>query len=477
MNGAARSRVEEGGPRATRPSREQVVSEIVESIDAAVDAPVLVLGSSPPAGRDIELLVRPVELRAIAAHLGAEGFCRRGLEWARFFDCSVFAVELVPAERLCLPPSELQSLFDDARPIEGPLSLTHLLLPAAHHALLLQARRLVRDGRFAPKRRPRIERALAEEPEAWTLATEKAVQWGLRRALDLFRRVYEDDVPVTRWRRWQAFAELLASAGGARSAADLFLRPLKVKLPSRNRIVAISGLDGSGKSFQAQALRETLERLVVPSVVEWMPFGQNPALHALRLPKKLLRSGESRVHPARLSSSLPDSRARRWRERSALLTHLWVTMVVLANVAAHRRATFRYPWRGLVVIHDRYTCDSAVQLHFWYGTQRSYRFQKWLLRALSPKPLCSFFLDIPPEVALMRKGEYPIAELLSQASLYRREYRSVGAHRLDAELPAAALCAEIAAEVWTRIPPLASPQLADVDASPPGTASERPDGA
>jgi thymidylate kinase len=142
-----------------------------------------------------------------------------------------------------------------------------------------------------------------------------------------------------------------------------------------------------------------------------------------------------------------------------------------------RGATFRYPWRGRVVIHDQYTCDSATQLHFWYGERRPYRFQKWLLKALLPKPLCSFFLDIPLEVALIRKGHYTLVELRRQAQLCSNEYRRVGARRLDAELPAAALCAEIAAEVWTSIPLSRSTQLADGGAGTPGSTSQRRDGA
>jgi len=466
---------EDVAQRDTARGREAVVSEVVEQIDGCLDAPVLVLGSFPPGGRDLELLVRPPELRALAAELTAQGLHRRGLEWALFFDCTVYAVEMVPAGRLCLPPAELVSLFEEAIPIDGPLRLTRLVRPAPHHVLLLLARRLVRDGALAPKRRPRIDRALGEDPEAWTLARERASQWGLRRALDLLYRVYAEEFSVPHRRRWLAFGELLMASGDARSSAELLRRSLNVKLPHRNRIVAISGLDGAGKSFQAEALRETLERLVIPAVIEWMPLGHNQGLEILRLPKRLVHrdSTSTALHPAMMEGSVPDSRARRWRERSELLTQAWATIVVLANLVSHRRATFRYPWRGRIVIHDRYTCDSASQLHFWYGERRSYRFQKWLLRVLSPKPLCSFFLDVPPEVALIRKGEYTLAELRRQARLYREEYRRAGAHRLDAELPAATLCARIAAEVWVRIPPSASVVLADVDADRRVHASER----
>lgn len=443
------------GPNAS-PSREEVVSEIVQRIDATVRAPVLVLGTYPPSGRDLELLVRPRDLDTIGAHLTAEGFWRRGLEWARFFECSAYAVELVPAERLCLPGSELSLLFSEARRIEGPLNFSHLVRPAPHHALLLQARRLVRDGVLAPKRRPRVQRALEEDPRAWEAAAERAPQWGLRHALGLLRRVFEEDIQVTWGRRARPLAELLISAGGTRAAAGLTLRSLGAKAPRRNRIVAISGLDGSGKSFQARALSETLEGLVVPSAVEWTPLGFNSALDALRAPARLLSrdapsvdgTSEGHVPP----TSVPDSRARRLRESSRLLTHTWAILVVLVNVASHRRSTLRYPWRGRIVIHDRYTCDSAVQLHFWYGQDRSFRFEKWLLRTLSPRPLRSVFLDIRPEVALLRKGEYTIEELRRQARLYRNEYKRHGAIHLDAERLPAELSAEIAAAVWTARP-------------------------
>jgi len=450
---APHPRVDEEARRDRKPSREQVVSEIVGRLDATLAAPALVLGSFPPGGRDLELLVRPPELRAAAAHLTAEGLCRRGLEWARFFDCSAYAVELVPAERLCLPESELSLLFDEARPIDGPLSAPHLLRPDPHHVLLLQARRLVRDGVLAPKRRPRIARALEEDPEAWSHAAERAPHWGLRHALDLLRRVYEEEISVTPWRRARPFAELLMSAGSVQAAADLSFRSLSAKVIRPNRIVAISGLDGAGKSFQARALMETLEGLVVPSVVEWTPFGFNRVLDALRAPRKLVSRPPASVDGtndgAVPATSVPDSRARRLRERSAVLTHVWATIVVLVNVVSHRRSTFRYPWRGRVVVHDRYTCDSAVQLHFWYGESRPFRFEKWLLRTLSPRPLRSFFLDLPPEVALLRKGEYTIDELRRHARLYRAEYPRTGAERLDAERLPEELCAEIAATVWT----------------------------
>jgi len=256
--------------------------------------------------------------------------------------------------------------------------------------------------------------------------------------------------------REQVVSEIVERIDAALAAPALVLGsfpPAGRDLELLVRPPAISGLDGAGKSFQARAVRETLEGLVVPSVIEWTPLGFNRALDALRAPKKLVSRPPSSVDGtnagAAPATSVPDSRARRLRERSALLTHIWATVVVLVNVASHRRSTFRYPFRGRVVIHDRYTCDSSVQLHFWYGESRSFRFEKWLLRTLSPRPLRSFFLNLPPEVALLRKGEYTIDELRRQTRLYRAEYPRAGAGRLDAERLPEKLCDEIAATVWT----------------------------
>jgi thymidylate kinase len=438
---------------------EALAAGLAATVDRAADERVLVIGSLPPDGRDLELVVRTSAERRIADALTEAGLARRGLEWAKFSDSSVYAIELIPADRLGLRREELEALFAEAKPIgTSPNEFRHLARPAPHHLLLLQARRLIRDGKLAEKRRPRIAAALDEDPQARVVAAERAADWGLRRGLVLLERSVESNSPPTRWERIAALWELVRAAPTLRQRVELVRRSARAKLPRRARVVAISGLDGSGKSGQARALQETLTRLVVPAVVEWLPLGQNRALKRVRLLMRPLKASTSEapvlaegLPPYAFDSRAPDA-ARRLRQRSALATHLWATMIVLSNIVFHRRATFRQRFSGNVVIFDRYTCDSAVQLRFWYGEDRQFRFQRWLLRALSPRPFRAFFLEIPAEIALIRKGEYTLDELRIQESLYRDENAIVRAERIDGERPPAELCAAIAAAVWSSLP-------------------------
>ena len=85
------------------PTRESTVSEIVELVAGSIRHRVLVVGSLPPGGRDLALIVRPCEERAVAESMAAAGLARRGLQWASFFDCSAYLVELIPARRRSLP--------------------------------------------------------------------------------------------------------------------------------------------------------------------------------------------------------------------------------------------------------------------------------------------------------------------------------------------------------------------------------------
>src|SRR6266511_4704989 len=307
-------------------NREAVALNVVRLVESAVEDRVLVLGSLPPGGRDIELVVRPAEQRAIAELLAAEGFARRGLEWAWFSDCTAYAVELIPAERLSLPPNELAALFAEAETLDG-LELSHLVRPAPHYLLLLQARRLVRDGRLHPKRRARIADALTEDPQAWAKARTRAGSWGLVRALGLLELVYETGMPPRLRPRAQALLELAASTKGAGEKFDLVRRPVLNKVPSKNRVVGISGLDGAGKSFQAQVLRDTLELLVVPAVVEWRPLGHNRGLEMIRLSRRLLlpfdrHARATDVPLPQTYDDIPSDPARKLRERSAIVTPL-----------------------------------------------------------------------------------------------------------------------------------------------------------
>ena len=140
------------------------------------------------------------------------------------------------------------------------------------------------------------------------------------------------------------------------------------------------------------------------------------------------------------------------RRRSPAVTHAWAAIVALANVSSQRRGTMRHLRAGKIVLADRYSLDSTVHLRYRYGAGRKFRVQAWLVRVLSPRPVRSFWMAVPPETALARKAEqYDIDQLTLQTSLYEEEYRRLRVRKLDGTRPREELCDEIAREVWAAL--------------------------
>jgi thymidylate kinase len=383
-------------------------------VDACAPRTVLVFGSPPGAGRDLDLLVRDDDLEVLRLALARAAFRNREDEWVRFADGSADAVDLVPVSAWKLPAGEVDDLFAQARPIEG---FSNLVRPAPHHTLLVLAR-LTGRGPLPEKRRRRLEAALAEDPSAWAEARRHARAWRLTREL-----------------------ENLRNGGQARRS---------VPRPHRPRVVALSGIDGSGKSSQAELLRDALERLGFDAAVEWSPYGQNGWLDYLAVPvKKLLRRTSRYAEADPRETGLERTSGTALRERSSTVNYVWSAIVTLANGLTQLGTIVRHSRHGRVVVYDRYALDSAVQLRFRYGTDSRFALHRRLIGLLAPKPVASFYLDIPAETSLARKDDrWTLADLEQQAELYREEVGRNGTVRLDGLRPRDEIASEIAEAVW-----------------------------
>jgi hypothetical protein len=223
-----------------RKGTEAPMTELLHSIDAAIGDRVLVYGSLPPAGRDLDLLVRSREETGLAASFRAGGFRPWGRSWVRFEGCSASVVELIPVASLRLGPDETADLFAQSTPLPGT---ERVVEPAPHHALLILARRLARDT-LQPKHRKRIDRELERDPEAWRKARYAATAWEAGASLERLGNLY---------------------SRGHR--ARLGWRSL-LRKPHRNRVVVLAGLDPARRRLHADALGDTLDRLGIGAVVE-----------------------------------------------------------------------------------------------------------------------------------------------------------------------------------------------------------------
>jgi thymidylate kinase len=223
-------------------------------------------------------------------------------------------------------------------------------------------------------------------------------------------------------------------------------------------VIAISGLDGSGKSTQARALSASLSRHGYDPVVVWHRLTFNPSLLRVTAPLRLalrlaVRFGVMNPPPPQVQADgdpIPTdhSTTRAFRERLPVLSVPWVMFVALVHAIAMRRATVREVRRGRVVIHDRYLLDALVELHGRYATVHGIAAQSRLLRRLTPRPLVAYLLDLPAEEAHRRKPEeFSVAELRSHRDAYLREATSSGVHVLDARCAPEDLAARISGQV------------------------------
>jgi thymidylate kinase len=435
---------------------------LAKQLDAQVARAVLVSGSPPPEGRDLDLLVRPEEEAALSRWLRENWFLHGGPQWVRFRACSVESVDLLGLAGWGLPDVAVERLFADARPIDG---LRNLMRPGPGHVLVLLAQRVAGgDGRLTSKESTRLERALAEDGDAWVVAAAEAQHWRAAHAVAALEAAYAARRPLSLAERAAALAEGPYAAGRTRRRAQARAWVAVVGRRGRGRspspLITFSGVDGSGKTSQIDALKHVLERLgfnVAEEYVriEWMTLTGNRTLALVAAPAKFLIAlgARSRARkPARASGEEPTSvvdPGRAFRRRSGLVANAWVLLVALAHARVQRRATRRHLKAGRVIVCDRYTLDARVYLRYEYGEARRFRPQTWLLRRLSPTPLRSFYLDVPPETALARKTEqFGLAELEVLTRLYREEHGALGARRLDGERKPDELCAEIAETTW-----------------------------
>lgn len=428
------------------------MNELLASLDAAVADKVVIFGSTPPEARDLDLLARPLEEAALRGALQTLGFGSRGATWARFRAMSADVVDVVPAQKWRLSPEETDRLFGDAVPLEG---FRNLARPASHDVVLITALRAVRSGQLDAKRRQRVTTALVEDPGAWDRAATNASAWRAGPALTLLRRMYEGE-EVSARDRSAALATLFDRGRTPLEARARSLRHM-ARGTGKGRVIALSGLDGAGKSTQAAALVDSLQTLGHDAVAEWTRLAQDPSLDRIARPVKkmirlLRRSGDRQ--PAKSPSDVKGPVTSAAPERGRVITFIWSHFVALENARTHRRAVIKHLRAGRVVVCDRYVLDSHVHLRRKYPELGSVRSQATLVRLLSPRALRSYLLFIDAAESVRRKDDVYSAEQLERhAALYLEIYPGYGTRLIDGTRPPEDIAADIAREVWTALDP------------------------
>ena len=349
-------------------------------------------------------------------------------QWIRPLAGRIELVELLTPEDWALSNRAANELFNQARPLPG---LSPLFAPSPYHELLVLARKLRSNrGRLSTRHFRRIESALADLPDAWEVAQSLSEDWGGNHDLHRLRKQFHK---YTRPRRPKPFG-----------------------LPHRGAIIALSGLDGAGKSTQAQLLCASLTKLGRDVKVVWAPLGNNPGLakaallikrFLARLPFGPLAGADPTTIAAPLLTPAGDPAQGRTRQLAVVI---WWFVVAVADVLSRRRAVVG-TLVGRVIIFDRYTLDAAVDLRVSTRPFAGRRIVEHLIRLLSPRPDVAIYLAVTPEEAHARKPDWALADTVARAAVYTSECHRHGAHFIDATSGIEEIAAQVAREVLSSV--------------------------
>lgn len=214
--------------------------------------------------------------------------------------------------------------------------------------------------------------------------------------------------------------------------------------PRRPQVrLAISGVDGSGKSTLTGSLEASLERLGIPTTMIWTRPGMrlerlDRLARWVRKVRKEDTTGLRRLAEGASSETISS--------RKGLVGWVWLMLVSLAYLFDIQGQTRKAEG---VVIFDRHLLDALGTIDAIYAGVPS-GVQRRIIRWFVPKADFTVWLDIAPDVAAARKPDDLIgADLVAkQASAYRkyaslipRLYRHDGSD--DSYLSAAEVLAEL----------------------------------
>ena len=223
--------------------------------------------------------------------------------------------------------------------------------------------------------------------------------------------------------------------------------------PACGMLICLTGIDGSGKSTQAEKLVTHLRTAGYPARYVWAgrkssfttPFVQlgKKRMHAPKRPSSA--SAEMNVQ---YRSYMHDMK-RLFKRRLARTMWQWLT---LAEHVLQIWKRVSVPLiRGEIVVCDRYLYDTLVSQAVLFDIRPAQFAAEVhdLALQLVPRPTVGFWLDVPPEVALRRKTDiYDREHLEARRPLYAHLAQELSLRTLDATLETDVLANAIWLQVY-----------------------------
>jgi thymidylate kinase len=184
-------------------------------------------------------------------------------------------------------------------------------------------------------------------------------------------------------------------------------------------LITLSGLDGAGKSTLAEALKSSLEKNGTPAVIFHMNKDVGLYAYARNARDAILGLARPERKQASPTTDLPKAS----RAKAALLDirrriiwnkplRRWVDVGDLALFHVYRLYVEKV--RKQVLIMDRYFYDRLAD----QADGRRWNYLRWFAR-ITPEPDVPVLVEVSPEEAFERKGEYSIESMTLRRANYR----------------------------------------------------------
>lgn len=187
----------------------------------------------------------------------------------------------------------------------------------------------------------------------------------------------------------------------------------------KNFFVCFAGIDGSGKTTQAEALIEEMKKNEIEAKYAWNRFEGRMLTPFTVITKKIFFRGKNAINDP---ADYYDTKKRLLKNRILSVGYQYFLLFDYFFQILFR---VKIPLLvGKNIVCDRYVYDIIVDLSvdFNYSEEKAKRMLKNLLH-LFPKPDLIFLVDVPEEIAYQRKDDVPSMDYLK---VRRNSYLDIG---------------------------------------------------
>jgi len=187
------------------------------------------------------------------------------------------------------------------------------------------------------------------------------------------------------------------------------------------KIIYISGIDGCGKTTQAEQLVDTLKKQGHSVEYQWLRW-EPSIVHTLKLIKKLLGKNARQTDKATATNEKADSKWKNIKKQlmnSRIFSYIWLKYASMDYYRAYKKA-IRH-WKADIIVMDRYIFDFTVDqsINFKLNIDEMNTALASSKIAKMHKPNHNIIINIPAEVGYKRKMDgTSVSYLKERENLY-----------------------------------------------------------